>query len=270
MTIEWTLVRRAMLTQIDLFPENPSANCMSALIDAEQITIATRCINAFYQGLLWAEQFGIFGGYVSNRNFQQTFLINDEHVLGVFDNRNATQGSHSSKPTNPKNTTDLVRAYQKGRGNIKTLVVLEKNNGRLANSDTIGNQSKFLLDVVYPAIEGIRAKYSGEKNSQHWQKLLNKAQNPEPSEMLTDIGSIDPSSLVHTSLLSDIYHNPHKADVILAEQSPLQLFYRWNSPFNVEFDTDSNTPHLFLPWVPETRPCYASKSDNHKFYSPIL
>ena len=32
----------------------------------------------------------------------------------------------------PVSTLELVNAYQKGRGNIKTLIVLEKDNYRLA------------------------------------------------------------------------------------------------------------------------------------------
>ena len=64
MPIEWPVVRRAMLTQINLFPDNPKANCIGAYIDAEQIAVASRCIKAFYQGLLWAKQFDIQGGYL--------------------------------------------------------------------------------------------------------------------------------------------------------------------------------------------------------------
>lgn len=267
MTIEWPLVRRAMLTQINLFPENPSANCMSTFISAEQTDIATRCIKAFYKGLLWAKQFDIKGGYVSNRNFQRTFIIDDEYVLGVFDNRNSRQGVYKTIPANPKSTKELVHAYQKGQGNIKTLIVLEKDTSRLANSDAVGNQSKFLIDVVYPAIEGIRARYSGEQNSQHWQNLLEEAQYAEP--LGPDISNQPASSLLHRNLLSDIYHDPQKADIKLAQQSPLQLFYRWNSPLNIEFNTDSEMSHLLLPWVSETIPGYDEASDSHTYIKPL-
>lgn len=240
MSIEWSLVRRAMLTQDNLFPNSPTANCMSASISGEQIELAKRCIKAFYQGLKWADQSGIHGGYVANRSFQRVFLIEDKYVLGVFDNRNISD--NRKKISNPSTTEELIRYYQHGKGNIKTLIVLEKANQRLANSETVGRQSKFLIDVMYPAIEGIRAKFSGDEHGSRWQKILSEAQyttsdNPPYS-----------GSILQTSLLSDIYHDPKKADERLAKNSPLKLFYTWNSPLNLEFGTDQSISNKLIPW----------------------
>ena len=242
MSIEWPLVRRAMLTQGDLFPKNSAENCMIASVPAEQMEVATRCIRAFYQGLQWADEFGIQGGYVGNRNFHRIFLIDDTYVLGVFDNRNSPNKSTTSAKLNPSNTSELIHFYKRGKGNIKTLIVLEKANRRLANSEAVGHQSKFLIDVVYPAIEGIRAKLSGDYHGRHWQQILSEAQDVAQSQ------DVHTESILHTSLLNDIYHNPKKVDERLAENSPLKLFYMWNSPLNLEFNSDQNTSSKLIPW----------------------
>ena len=242
MSIEWSLVRRAMLTQDNLFPENPTANCMSASVPSEQATLTMRCIKVFYQGLKWAEQYKIHGGYVSNRDFKRVFLMEDSHALGVFDNRNFTSGTEDTKVSYPSNTEEFIRYYQRGKGNIKTLIVFEKDNRRLANSETVGRQSKFLIDVVYPAIEGIRAKFSGDTHGHHWQKVLSKAQSVHYAD------SSYTSSMLQTSLLADIYHNPNKADAQLVKTSPLKLFYTWNSPFNLEFGSGQDISNKLIPW----------------------
>ena len=246
MTIEWPLVRRAMLTQSNLFPENPRANCLSTLVGSEQLAVVHRCIRAFYQGLLWAERFGIQGGYVNNRSFRHIFLIEDCHILGVFDDRNSRRGETSPLPSHPTTTDELVKAYQRGRGNIKTLIVLEKDNDRLANSNAVGNQSKFLIDFVYPAIEGIRAQFSSAQSAEHWQTTVSQAQ----TAVSTGLSTEDPGStaLLHKSFLAEIYHDPQGADEKLVEQSPLQLFYGWNSPLNIEFP-EEDALHQLMPWA---------------------
>lgn len=244
MTIDWRLVRRAMLTPSNLFPENPNANCMSTTIRPDQMAVVRRCINAFYQGLQWADQFGIRGGYVGNRSFRRSFIINDDYILGVFDNRSQYP---KSPYTYPQSTLELVQTYEKGRSNIKTLIVLEKEHYRLANSDSVGNQSKFLIDVVYPAIEGIRAKFSGDITGQHWKTRCLKAQQT-PSQLERSHPQSS-SELLPTSLLSDIYHSPQTADRHLAKQSPLQLFYQLDSPLNIDFNTEDDTKHPYIPWI---------------------
>ncbi|MEM8611600.1 MAG: hypothetical protein AAGF93_06245 [Cyanobacteria bacterium P01_H01_bin.105] len=241
MSIEWSLVRRAMLTPGNLFPDNSAENCMSTFVSIDQMDTAFRCIKTFYQGLKWADEFSIKGGYVGNRTFHRTFLLEDAHVLGVFDNRNASNISTTSACVNPSSTKELVHFYQQGKGNIKTLIVLEKGQRRLANSEATGRQSKFLIDVVYPAIEGIRAKLSGDHQGHHWQQILSKAQSVTYSK------DSSAGSILHTNLLSDIYHNPKKADEQLAENSPLRLFYTWNSPLNLEFRTKTNTSINLIP-----------------------
>lgn len=234
-------MRRAMLTQENLFPENPTANCMSASVPSEQVELARRCIKVFYQGLKWADRSGIHGGYVANRDFQRIFLMEDSHVLGVFDNRNSPSSSQA-EISNPSSTEEFIRYYRQGKGNIKTLIVLEKDNQRLANSETVGCQSKFLIDVIYPAIEGIRAKFSGDEHGRRWQKVLSEAKYTTFSK---DSYS---GSILQTSLLSDIYHNPQKADKRLAKNSPLKLFYTWNSPLNLDFSSELNISNKLIPW----------------------
>lgn len=249
MTIDWRLLRRAMLTQSDLFPENPNANCMSTTVCSEQIAVAKRCIHTFYQGLQWADQFGIQGGYVNNRNFRRSFLIDDDYILGVFDDRSLHYQSLSHSYAYPQSTVELVKAYQQGHRNIKTLIVLEKEHCRLANSDTVGNQSKFLIDVVYPAIEGIRAKFAGDFKGQHWQKKLLRAQQLSSQPDNSNRPPKSSGELLYTSLLSDIYHDPQTADKRLTKHSPLKLFYLLDSPLNIDFDsTDKSTIH-FIPRI---------------------
>ena len=215
---------------------------MSASVPKDQISVAVRCIKAFYQGLKWADRSGIHGGYVGNRNFRRVFLMEDSHVLGVFDNRNSISSGKTLESSNPSNIEEFVRFYQQGRGNIKTFIVLEKDTRRLANSEAVGHQSKFLIDVVYPAIEGIRAKLSGDEHGRHWQKVLSEAKYVAHS---TDLHT---SNILPMNLLSDIYHNPKKADQQLAEHSPLKLFYMWNSPLNIEFDSGHTTLGKLIPW----------------------
>ncbi|MBE9065333.1 hypothetical protein IQ260_01560 [Leptolyngbya cf. ectocarpi LEGE 11479] len=230
-----------MLTQDNLFPENPTAGCMSASVPTDQIELARRCIKVFYQGLKWADRSGIHGGYVANRDFQRVFLMEDSHVLGVFDNRNSPSNTKVDTH-NPSCTEEFIRYYQRGKGNIKTLIVLEKDNRRLANSETVGCQSKFLIDVIYPAIEGIRAKFSGDEYGRRWQKILSEA------KYTTSFQDSHPGNILQTSLLSDIYHNPKKADERLAKNSPLKLFYTWNSPLNLEFRSEQDILSKLMPW----------------------
>ncbi|MEM9805485.1 MAG: hypothetical protein AAF959_09395 [Cyanobacteria bacterium P01_D01_bin.56] len=222
---------------------------MSTTVCSEQIAVVKRCIHTFYQGLQWADQFDIQGGYVNNRNFRRSFLIDDDYVLGVFDDRSLHYQSSSNPQTYPQSTVELVKAYQQGQRNIKTLIVLEKEHYRLANSDTVGNQSKFLIDVVYPAIEGIRAQFAGDFKGQHWQNALLKAQQlpsqPDNSNRLPKSSG----ELLYASLLSDIYHDPQTADKHLTKHSPLKLFYLLDSPLNIDFDsTDKSTIH-FIPRI---------------------
>ena len=228
-----------MLTQGNLFPEDNQADCMSIAVPVENLEVAIRCIKAFYRGLRWAEEFGIRGGYVDNRNFSQVFLIEDDYILGVFDNRNIDLKSTENVLHNPVSMEELIRFYQQGKGNIKTLIVLEKENKILANSEEKGRQSKFLVDVVYPAIEGIRVKFSGKRYLGHWRKALLKSLHAGSNSAI--------GHLLQVSLLVDSYSDPRKADLLLSENSPLQLFCMENSPFNLEFDLDESASASALP-----------------------
>lgn len=199
---------------------------MNIILTPEQVEIATRCIDAFYLGLKWADKFGICGGYAGNRNFHRVFRIDDNDILGVFDNRNLALETSELRDGNPCSLHELINLYKKRQCNIKTLVVLEKENYRLASSESQGRQSKFLIDALYPALEGIRAKYSRNYDCHRWRKLVSAAVRQDDYRQL----SIDSTSL--ECWLSGIYHNPEKTNELLLEKSPLRYFYKLKSPLN--------------------------------------
>lgn len=231
--INWPVARRAMLTQPELCPDNAQANCLDVYISPGQLDVACRCIKSFYKGLRWADEFGIKGGYIGNRKFQQVFLIDDSYILGVFDNRNVTDRQLIKYLDNPADLGQLIDLHKRGQGNIKTLIVLEKANLRLANSEEKGRQSQFLVDVVYPAILGIQAKFLGRSRQsdkyEHQKQFLQCLQ----SDKLPDDGE---GSLLTSSLIVDAYRNPDKANTVLMEYSPLNLFFTVNSPLNRDFE----------------------------------
>lgn len=266
MSIEWSVVRRAMLTQGDLFPEDTNANCMSILISADQRDVAISCIKSFYQGLKWADELGIQGGYGMNRAFRQVFMIEDDYILGVFDNRNFAREDRSGLRMNPRNTFELLEFRRLGHGNIKTLIVLEKENLRLANSEAKCRQSKFLIDVVYPALAGIQAKFSGDRNGQQWYSTLSKAMRaPTLRPTLPEAAVPESSDLLAAHLLADIYHDPASVDMLLAEHSPLQLFCRVNSPLHLEFETTSaSTRQISLKEFPNSLGPYTQHYTNNR------
>ena len=93
-------------------------------------------------------------------------------------------------------------------------------------SSDLGRQSKFLIDALYPALEGIRAKYSRNYDCHRWRKLVSAAVRQDDYRQL----SIDSTSL--ECWLSGIYHNPEKTNELLLEKSPLRYFYKLKSPLN--------------------------------------
>lgn len=196
---------------------------MNIDLSSEQVEISIRCIKAFFVGLKWADKFGICGGYTGNRNFRRVFQIDDDHILGVFDNRNPAESSCK----NPVSLSELMKLYEKRRCNIKTLIVLEKENFRLASSESQGRQSKFLIDSLYPALEGIRARVSESYDSCRWRRILSSAAHQtEDFKLLSGEQSME-------CLLAGIYHDPQTTNDFLLEKSPLRYFYKPKSPLNL-------------------------------------
>lgn len=223
--IEWKIARRAMLTQHNLFPGNPKANSMNAWITEEQKVIAIRCIKNFYKSLEWANEFGICGGYTTNRNFHHIFQIDDDDILGIFDNRNAPSKKLAADYQNPTSLAELIAVNKKRQANIKTIIVLEKENRRLASSDTQGYQSKFLIDSLLPAIRGIHTKWTKDYYGQQWQKSVLMSLDYLLLDMLPS------KTLQNSNFLKELYQNPRKVDNLLLHSSLLQLFYKCESPF---------------------------------------
>ncbi|MEL7004117.1 MAG: hypothetical protein AAFN93_15465 [Bacteroidota bacterium] len=217
-----------MLTQHNLFPHNPMANSMNAYLSVLETDRSIRCIKNFYTGLKWADEFGICGGYKRNRNFHGVFQIDDDDVLGVFDSRNSPAQKVVVDEQNPRNLTELIAFYKRRQGNIKTLIVLEKENRRLASSDTQGYQSKFLIDTLLPSILGIRTHYDQGHHRYRWQKTIMQMQallhQLVPSVLHSDV---QPTEI----LLKALHHHPKTIDNWLFHNSLLGLFYKCDSPF---------------------------------------
>lgn len=234
MVINWDVARRVMLTQSALFPEDASTsgdNCMHAMLQPRQMTLASRCIKGFYQGLKWADEFGIHGGYAGNRDYRRVFLLEDDYILGVFDNRTPITDATNTKAKEPATLAQLIELYNRKQNNFKTLLVLEKANYRLSSSEAQNRQSKFVLDVLYPALEGIRAKSLKNYDCRHWYKVLLAALHQTECPK-SSTGT--PEKLSTEDLLVAIYHAPDQANDSLTQKPPLRYFYSTNSPFNFE------------------------------------
>ncbi|MFG6106790.1 hypothetical protein U2F10_31420 [Leptothoe sp. EHU-05/26/07-4] len=199
---------------------------MNAWITEEQKAIAIRCIKNFYKGLEWADAFGICGGYTGNRNFHNVFQIDDDDILGIFDSRNAPAKKLAADYQNPASLAELIAVYKKRPVNIKTIIVLEKENRRLASGDTQGYQSKFLVDALLPAIRGIHTKWTKEYYGQPWQKSVWM-----PLDYLL-LDMLPSKTLQNSNFLKELYHHPRKVDNLLLHSSLLQLFYQCESPFS--------------------------------------
>lgn len=244
MAISWDIARRVMLTQADLFSSDDQAsdeNCMQAILQPNQIHIACHCIKGFFWGLKWAEHFGIRGGYASNRSFHQIFLIEDEHILGVFDDLNPLATSNEDTSVHPPASLEkLIELYQQKLGDFKTLLVLEKSNRRLASSEVQGRQSRFLLDVLYPALAGIQAKSGKPYERYYWKKVMlmatHQTKEPEPLNKIADCCKVTVRQ-PDKRLLAAIYHNSRAVNKLLLQATLLRYFYNADSPFNLNLES---------------------------------
>lgn len=217
-----------MTDNIGLHDEDPSA-CLDMSVPPESSKDIQRCIRTVHQGLQWAELFNIRGGYAGTRRYNQTFLIEDQNIIGIFDDRNHNLDHHKEKP---KTIEDLMQIYQCGYTNIKTLVVFEKPELRLANSDERCRQSYFISETIYPAFAAIM-------------EVLNYAhtdsQNNSNENYSTKIRSIQRtvnkgSSFLKRNFFYNVQQDPIGADKVLIKKSPLELFFSSDSLFNLDIN----------------------------------
>lgn len=230
--LDWHEARYVMLTDnSSLSPDDPAA-CMEMSVPPEQAMQVQHCIKALYYGLQLASALEISGGYAKQRHYGNIFLIDDPHIIGVFDNRNRTADAPDDGTANPKTLEELMELYRQGHGHIKTLVVFEKENHRLANSDERDRQANFIMDAVYPALFGITeglSRLKASKQSWHGGVLTSVRE--------TGIENVNQTGLASSQFISTLFSNPSWANTVLLENSPLQLFCNVDSPFNLDIDS---------------------------------
>ena len=214
----WDHVRELLLTDNNGIHELDPAGCLELVIEKSQVETTKRCIGTLYQGLKLAKHFNIYGGYVGNRDYRNIFLIDDQHILGIFDNRNASGDISGEVCTTDISTLEgFIEQCETGTVNVQTFIAFEKENLRLANSYERGRQTCFMTDVIYPALLGI-FEWSGP--SKDWQD--NDGNSPS------------------WRFLQELFRNPRKMDEVLLRFSPLWLLSDARSPFNIELDISNN------------------------------
>lgn len=215
--VSWDHVRELLLTDNNGIHELDPAGCLELVIEKSQVETTQRCIGTLYQGLKFARHFNIHGGHVGKRDYRNIFLIDDQHILGIFDNRNASGDISGEVYTDISTLEGFVEQCENGTVNVQTFIAFEKENLRLANSYERGRQTCFMTDVIYPALLGI-LEWSGP--SKDWQ----------------DKDRHSPS----WRFLQELFRNPRKMDEVLLRCSPLWFLHDAHSPFNIELDTSNN------------------------------
>lgn len=234
---DWAEVRNVMLTDNSAFDsEDPSA-CMDTFVSCWQIEDVQRCIKTLYQGLRFANLLKIKGGYAGQRDYNGIFLIDDNNLVGVFDDRNSLNNGAEEKQLHPKTTEDLIQFYRHGRGNIKTLVAFEKPNLRLVNSDERGCQSYFVMETVYPALAAIVKilSYLEDLEDKEHNKSLKVWSGRHLVKSLEDRSQ---SFLFSPKCFLSLFKCPSQANKFFLHTSPLQFFCHANSPFNLDISSD--------------------------------
>lgn len=238
--LRWAEARNVMLTD-NADPQDP-LSCMDLTVSSWQVDNVRRCIKTLYQGLKWANLLKIKGGYAGQRNYDRLFLIDDAYIIGVFDNRNVLDQADTTELRNPKNLRELIQFYNQGKGNIKTLVVFEKPNLRLANSDEKARQSYFIAETIYPALAAIVQVLNNAESQQN--KYLSssfsnevKANNNEVQLAKTS-DDISQRFLKLSPLFLNLFKDPGQANKLLLQTSPLLLFCNSSSPLNLDIDDD--------------------------------
>lgn len=156
-TFDWNLVRNWMMTSnVGLKSDDPTC-CVDLDIGPDQLENVQARIRFLFEGLQLADLLKINGGYAGQRTYERIFLIDDQYIAGIFDDRSQTsyQSNESALQENPKTLSELMSVYSNSERNLKTLIVLEKPNCRVAISDERCHQSRFLIETIYPAFAAI-------------------------------------------------------------------------------------------------------------------
>lgn len=259
--LRWAEARNVMLTDNStLDPEDP-LRCMDLLVSPWQVENVQRCIKTLYQGLRWAHLLKIKGGYAGQRHYSQLFLIDDPYIIGVFDDRNFLRDDVQMNHHAPQTLEELIHLYNQGQGNIKTLIVFEKPNLRLANSDEEARQSYFVAETIYPALTAIVQVLNQSDNLQYKCLTSDSSRhldaNNDEIQLAKTSEDINQDFLKLSPLFTGLFTDPGQANKILLQKSPLQFFCNTNSPLNLDIDDE-----LFSQSM--TRPSAASEEENSK------
>lgn len=235
-SLNWPQIRRYMLVDNSYWNNTDQSACLDMLVRLEESHDVQRCIRTLYQGLKWAEIFKIRGGYTGNRRYNKVFFLEDQNILGIFDNRHYVSNLNKQ----PETVEELIQYYQENRNDIKTLIVFEKPNLRLANSDERCRQSSFVSEIIYPAFLAIMrviehsAHYSQKEDLSRENSTCHTAHNNQLSKIY--------------KLFSDAFKNPTKTDELLIKESPLKLFFNSSSIFNIniEYNTQKTITRMNL------------------------
>ena len=246
--LRWAEARNVMLTDNSaLDPQDPLC-CMDLFVSSWQVENVQRCIKTLYQGLRWANLLKIRGGYAGQRNYSRLFLIDDPHIVGVFDDRNALRNDVRMDSRPPETLEELIQLYNQGKGNIKTLIVFEKPNLRLANSDEKARQSYFVAETIYPALAAIvqvlnQAGSISDKGLDR-DSSNHSDTNCDDIELARTSGDINQDFLKLSPLFIGLFTEPGQANKILLQKSPLQFFCNTNSPLNLDIDDELFTESM--------------------------
>ncbi len=247
----WEEARNVMLTDNSMLDPQDPLRCMDLQISAWQVENVQRCIKTLYQGLKWADLLKIKGGFTGQRSYGKLFLIDDPYIIGVFDDRNTLGDDDSANYRPPKNLKELIHLYNQGRGNIKTLVVFEKPNLRLANSDEKSRQSYFVAETIYPALAAIIQVRTQIKNLPMLGDSGIESKVSDDDVKLVKISTENSqSSLQLSSWFIKLFKDPKQVNQELLDQSPLQIFCSPNSPLNLDIDDDFLVEDLLLNLEP--------------------
>ena len=240
--LRWAEARNVMLTDNSMLDPQDPLCCMDLFVSSWQVENVQRCIKTLFQGLRWANLLKIRGGYAGQRHYGRLFLIDDPHIIGVFDERNASRDDIQMDYRPPKTLEELIQLYNQGKGNIKTLIVFEKPNLRLANSDEKARQSYFVAETIYPALaaivqvlnqtENLPDIYLDNNSSNHLNDDSDNIQLDRTS------GNINQDFLKLSPLFISLFTDPGQVNTILLQKSPLQFFCNANSPLNLDIDDE--------------------------------
>ncbi|MBT9317375.1 hypothetical protein [Leptothoe spongobia] len=237
--LRWTEARNVMLTDNSMLDPQDPLCCMDLVVSSWQVENVQRCIKTLYQGLKWADLLEIKGGYAGQRNYGRLFLIDDPYIIGVFDDRNALSNQNQEGHRPPKTLKELIQLHNQGKGNIKTLVVFEKPNLRLANSDEKARQSYFVAETIYPALAAIVKVRAQTENLQilGYSDTESKINNDEV-QLVKASSDISQKTLELSPWFIKLFRDPKQANKELLNKSPLQIFCSPNSPLNLDIDDD--------------------------------